>query len=333
MRRWWPAVALIGVMMAALAGLYILRIRPTIRPGRSSAIQVPNGTAHEEPEIRATGRIEPQHTIEVAAPFGGKVTDVVVQRGQAVVEGELLARIESPSIDVERENALTDLEAAKSHVERLEREISQQRFQTSRSRAVALRAREHTLSLRKAYDRQQILLSQGATPRIRFEESRQEYEQAQAASDTLQSATHEADERLLQLSRDLDSARKLLDLKSTDLDNLRVQAGTGQVLSPVTGTVTEVSARTGDTVDPSMAPIIQIATDLKDLQVNVSLNSSDTGRVKPGMPALIEIAENAAEPLDGVVKLVSTTNVIVVFTSSNTAIRPGLSALVRFRVP
>jgi multidrug resistance efflux pump len=320
-------------MMAALAGLYILRIRPTIRSGRSPAIQVPNGTAHEEPEIRATGRIEPQHTIEVAAPFGGKVTDVVVQRGQAVVEGELLARIESPSIDVERENALTDLEAAKSHVERLEREISQQRLQTSRSRAVALRAREHTLSLRKAYDRQQILLSQGATPRIRFEESRQEYEQAQAASDTLQSATHEADERLLQLSRDLDSARKLLDLKSSDLDNVREQAGTGQVLSPVNGTVTEVSARTGDTVDPSMAPIIQIATNLKDLQVNVSLNSSDTGRVKPGMPALIEIAENAAEPLDGVVKLVSTTNIIVVFTSSNTAIRPGLSALVRFRVP
>lgn len=326
---------MMGAIIAALAGLYIVivRTRPKTRSDRSSAIQPPNGTAHEEPEIRAIGRIEPQHTIEVAAPFGGKVTDVVVQPGQAVVEGELLAHIESSSIDIERENALADLEAAKSRVQRLEREISQQRLQTSRSRAVALRVREHALSLRKAYDRQQILLSEGATPRIRFEKSRQEYEQAQAASDTLQSATHEADERLLQLSRDLDSARKLLDLKSSDLDNLREQAGTGQVLSPATGTVTEVSARTGDTVDPSMTRIMQIATDLKDLQVNVSLNSSDTGRVKPGMPALIEIAENATEPLDGVVKLVSTTNVIVVFTSSNTAIRPGLSALVRLRVP
>jgi HlyD family secretion protein len=321
-----------GAIVAALAGLYVVRARRKTPFHGSSAVQIPNGTAHEEPEIRATGRIEPQHTVEVAAPFGGKVTDLLVQPGQPVVEGELLARIESSSIDIERENALADLEAAKAHVQRLEREISQQRLQTSRSRAVALRVREHALSLRKAYDRQQILLSEGATPRNRLENSRQEYEQAQAASDTLQSASHEADARLLQLSRDLDSARKLLDLKSADLDNLREQVGTGQVLSPVTGTVTEVSARTGDTVDPSMTRILQIATNLKDLQVNVSLNSSEIGRVKPGMPALIEIAENATEPLDGVVKVVSTTNVIVVFTTSNTAIRPGLSALVRLRV-
>jgi multidrug resistance efflux pump len=310
----------------------MLRTGPNTRVDGSPAIHRANGTAHVSREIRATGRIEPQHTIEVAAPFGGKVSDVAVQPDQAVVEGQLLAHVESSSIDTERENALADLENAKLHVQSLEREISQQRLQTSRSRAVALRVRDQAQSLRRAYDRQQVLLSEGATPRLRFEKSRQEYERAQAASDTLESANQLADERLLELSRDLDAARKLLDLKSTDLDNLREQAGTGQVLSPVTGTVTEVSARPGDTVDPSMTHLMQIATNLKDLQVNVPLAASDAAQVKLGMPALIEIAENASEPLDGVVNVVNTTNVIVVFTTFNSSIRPGLSALVCIRV-
>ena len=260
------------------------------------------------------------------------MTDVVVKPGQPVVEGELLAHIESSGIDMERENALADLETAKSRVQGLEREMNQQRLRTLRARAAAGRVRDQALSLRKAYDHQQVLVSEGATPRMRFEESRQEYERAQASSDSLQSAAQEADERLLELSRDLDSARKLLDMKSSDLDNLREQAGAGQVLSPVTGTVTEVRVRDGDTVDPSMPPMIQIGTDLKELQVNVALMSSQAAQLKPGVPALIEVAENASEPLDGVVKVVNTTNVIVVFATSNSAIRPGLSALVRFPV-
>src|SRR5690349_6623868 len=109
MQKWWPAVGITGAIIAALAGLFMLRTGPNTRFHGSSAIHRANGTAHASREIRATGRIEPQHTIEVAAPFGGKVTDVAVQPNEAVVEGQLLAHIESSSIDSERENALADL--------------------------------------------------------------------------------------------------------------------------------------------------------------------------------------------------------------------------------
>ena len=332
MRTWGQALAIAAAVVFAVLGIHSITKISNRHIDRGAAGPARTEAAPGPAEIRAVGRIEAQHVIQVAVPFGGKVTDVLVQPGENVVQGQLLAHIESSTIDTERENALADLERAESRVQSLQREINKQRLQTSRSRAAVLRAREQTLSRQKAYDRQQVLLSEGATPRQRFEQSRREYERARAENDTLQSAMHQADDRLLELSRDLDSARKLLDLRSSDLDSLREQTGAGQVLSPVTGTVMGINAHVGDIVDPSTADMIELATNLRDLQVNVMLSSSDTKRLKPGMPALIEIAESANQPLDGVVKSLDATRAVVVFSTLNFAIRPGLSALVRFRV-
>jgi multidrug resistance efflux pump len=261
----------------------------------------------------------------------GEVMEMAVEPGQNVFEGELLARVVSSNLDLERESALTELERAKSRVLSLRAQIDDQRLAMSRARAAAVRAEEDALARRKVFDRQQFLFTESATPRLVYEKSRREYEQAKLESDALEAGTQEADDHLRQLTRDLNAAQKVLDLRSAELDNLSEQAGAGQVLSPVTGFVIDVRAHAGDTITPGMTDMIQLATDLSDLQVDVSLSASAIAWLKPGTPALIEVAESAGEPIDGLVKSINGTDAVVAFTTPNAAIRPGLSALVRLR--
>lgn len=331
MRKWWPAFVIASAIAVVVSGIYISKAR--LDKGSKPRGPAPVRTAEARPptELRVTGRIEPQHVVPVPAPMDGKVMEMAVEPGQAVFEGQLLARVVSSGLDLERESALTELERAKSRVLSLRAQIDDQRLAISRARAAAVRAEEDALARRKVFDRQQFLFTESATPRLVYEKSRREYEQAKLESDALEAGTQQADDHLRQLIRDLNSAQKVLDLRSAELDNLSEQAGAGQVLSPVTGVVIDVHAHAGDTVTPGMTDMIQLATDLSDLQVHVLLNASGIAWLKPGTPALIEIAESAGEPIDGVVKSINGTDAVVAFTTANAAIRPGLSALVRLR--
>ena len=331
MRKWWPVAALIAVIILTLYGAYLfVSSRRMPRPVPHAQVK-PAAIPASPPEIQVTGRIEARNVIPIGAPIEGKVIEMLVDTGQNVFEGQILVRIESSGLDSEREDALVQLERAKARVQNLDTQLNDQRLESSRARADSVRARDEALRLRKIYDRQQFLYTQGAAPRLKYERARDEYEQSQKASDALETVARQADERSRELTRTLDDARKLLDLRSGDLENVREQVGAGQVVSPVTGVVTGVQVHTGDTVNPSMTDMIEVATDLNALQVSVTPAAADVARLRPGMPALIEIAESAGEPVPGVIQKIDGSEVLVAFTAPNPAVRPGLSALVRFR--
>ena len=70
--------------------------------------------------IRATGHLELTDQVEVPAPFEGQLVEVLVQPGDSVEEGQLLARLDTSSAEVALHVAQAELEVARARVSEAE---------------------------------------------------------------------------------------------------------------------------------------------------------------------------------------------------------------------
>ena len=71
-------------------------------------------------EIRATGHLELTDQVEVPAPIEGQLVKVLVQPGDSVEEGQLLARLDKGSAEVAFHVAQAELEVARARVSEAE---------------------------------------------------------------------------------------------------------------------------------------------------------------------------------------------------------------------
>ncbi|MGH9673486.1 MAG: hypothetical protein ACRD44_09920, partial [Bryobacteraceae bacterium] len=138
--------------------------------------------------------------------------------------------------------------------------------------------------------------------------------------------------RVSSLSRDLDLARKSLDEKNSDLEEAETALQSADVLSPVDGVVIAVKAAAGDEVTPALADFIRISTDTSRLLLVVEPEPAVLSRMKPGLPALIQVAE-APEGIEGAVREIKESRVLIEFASPSPATKPGMTAHVKIKLP
>jgi multidrug resistance efflux pump len=91
------------------------------------------------------------------------------------------------------------------------------------------------------------------------------------------------------------------------------------------------SGQPGETVNRAASDLFQIAVNLNQLVVVLSPDPKTLERIRPGVPASIQIAE-APEGITATVREVKSGQVFVDFTSPSPALRPGLTAQVRLRL-
>jgi multidrug resistance efflux pump len=328
MRGKWMLFGGIAVFLAVGAGAinWWRGQQPTGQPKQAPAPS-PTG-ANGANEISLSGRIQAQEVIPVAAPVEGIIDELFVDTGGDVYEGQLLARIRSGKLDSALESATAEVEKLKARVTNLEGSIIAARLEASRASADAARVRAEYDRLDRNFQRQQLLIKEGATPRLVFEKAEKEFKQVKAENDSAVEVAKAADDRVATLNRDLDAAKKLLDGKTEELENAREEAGQGEVKSPVDGIVVSRKGAPGDPVTPLMEDFFVLAGNLTALQAVVEPDPSILPRVHAGLIAGIRIAE-ATEEIPGIVREVKGTQVLVDFVSPGAGVKPGLTAQVR----
>lgn len=325
MRRiWlWAAAALV---LAAVAGGWAAWHRKANAPK-------PQAAAPTAPsEVSLSGKVEAQHVITVEATQSGVVEAMLVEVGQEVFEGQLLAQIKNGGLETQRQAAENDAERAQARVNQLESAIIAARLEASRAQADATRARGELDRLQRTYQRQQLLYREGATPRLTFEKAEREYQTAKAEADSIEQVAKNAEDRVATLTKDAETARQRLAERNEDLEAAKAQVAAGQVHSPVTGILVGRRAEAGAEVDPSMKDFLQIATDLTLLQITVEPPAPVLPRLRAGLPALVFLAEVPNGGLPGVVRAVKERQVVVEFNNPSPAVKPGLMAQVQIRL-
>jgi HlyD family secretion protein len=282
-------------------------------------------------EITLQGKIRPQHTIGVAANVPGFIEAFLVEPGQDVYQGQVLARIGAQGLESTREAAAAALEHAQEQVTRSESGLAQARMEGSRTDAELQRAQIMVERLQKAYARQKTLFAEGATPRLTYEKAEADYNAAQKEYDIVSNAARTGRERIQAAQEDVNASRKMVDAKTQELDAAQADLAAAEVHSPVDGYVVSRKGEAGKPADEFGEDFFRIATDLYALEVELEPKEEDLKRIIPGLPALVLVLDVQSNAMEGHVKEIKDKRAVVEFGSGNPAIRPGMVADVRLR--
>lgn len=252
----WPwllgVLALGGVVAAAwwwLAGEKPVAVRT------ATAIPVPSGGSAASSVLDATGYITARRMATVSAKITGKVEDVLIEEGQHVEQGQVLARLEVTDAQAQRALSASQLAAAQTQVAQVRAQLD---------------LAEKTLA------RSQELASNRLVPQ-------QQLDQAQSERDALRAA-------LASTQRQVDVARDALALADIGIDNTVVRAPFAGVVTAKAAQpgeiVSPISAGGGFTRTG-----IGTIVDMDSLEIQVDVNEAFIGKVRARQP--VEAVLNA----------------------------------------
>ena len=319
------------ILLAVCAGALSLLRRDAAEKKNQAAKQAQ--AAPIPKEITLAGKLEAQHVIPVGAQVNGEIESFGAEPGQDVYEGQLLARISNRALEGARVNAYEAERNAQLKVESIQSKIIAARLEASRARAEASRSRDQFDRAQRIYQRQQVLHGAGATPQLTYEKAQREFESADGEYRSLDELARQAEDRVNGLTQELQAAKKTLDDKSKELEDVAGNLAAGEVHSPVTGIVIARNGEVGKQISPEEGKdLFQIAVDPGQLRLVLDPEPPVLKRIHAGQAALVIAADLTTEGMPGAVKEIQGNQAIVEFISSNSALRPGMTAQARINL-
>ena len=271
--------------------------------------------------ISATGTVEPEELINVGAQVQGMIREFgkdtdgkSIDYGSRVTEGMVLARIDDTLYSAAVKSAQANLQQQKAQLERAKSDLTQ------------LKAKLHLAESE---------LKRAETLRKTKSVAEAAYETALSAKEVAEANVKVGEASILQAEASCQAAEAQL---AKELSNLNYCT----IKSPVEGVVIDRRVNVGQTVVSSMntPSLFLIAKDLKKMQVWVSVNEADIGKIRPGMKVVFTVDTFPREQFKGVVGKIGlnaslTQNVVtyiveVQVDNSNLKLIPYLTANARF---
>jgi len=326
MRSKWVLLSVAAVLAGVAGGALSLRHR---RPAPVLPVRAAGPAVLTASQVTLSGAIRPQHVVGVGAQVNGLIEAFLVDVGQDVYQGQVLARIGSQALESSREAAASGVDHAQEQVNRVEAAVAGARLEQSRADAEAQRARFAMERAETALTRQQLLVSQGATPHLVYEKAQGEYDSARTEFAVMDKAARATAERVQSALAEVASAQKILADENQRLEESQAAFEAADVHSPVDGLLVGRNGEIGKSVQEFGDNLFQIATDMYALEVALEPEPPILKRVRPGQPALVLVPDLESAGMAGDVKEIKGTQVLVEFNSATPAIRPGMVADVR----
>lgn len=247
--RWpWIVLALVLLLVLAGAGAWWALSHRAIAVQTAIAVS-PASDPGAGAVLQATGYVTARRQATVSAQITGTLTAVLIEEGDHVKQGQVLARLDDSAYKAALDAAQAQAAAAHALVVQYQAQLAQNERDAAR---------------------QQTLAMQGLVPKQAAEQARTlvDSTRAQLASQQKQVASAEAQVAEAQVNFDYCVVRAPFDGVITTKD-----AQVGEIVSPFSagGGFT----RTG----------IGTIVDMDSLEVDVDVNEAYIGRVKPDMPA------------------------------------------------
>ena len=228
--------------------------------------------------VLASGMVGPVEEVLVAPLIEGQpIETLLADVGDQVVAGQVLARLSTTTLELQRAQLNASLAAANALIA----QAQAQQLEADSSAAEAKRVSDRTAALKK----------QGSA--------------SQAAADNALSGAVSAAARATVAVQSLASARANLALVQAQLANLDLQMARTEVTAPVAGEITARNAQVGAIASAAGQPMFTLIRDAA-LELRADLSEADLTRVAKDQTAALTTVANAA-PLQGIVRLVEPT--------------------------
>src|SRR6188472_2090548 len=203
--------------------------------------------------VTASGQVQPQMKVDVAADISGRIVRLAVKEGQMVQKGQFLLEID-PALYL-------------AAVQRAEAALSASKAQEAQAKANLIQAQRN-------YQRSAEIKKANAQL-VSDEQLEQLKTQAEVQQALFEAATHQVEQ----------SAAQLNDAKSS--------LAKTTILAPMSGRVTRLAVEQGETAVPGTfnkdaATLLTIA-DMSVLETRVKVDETDVARIKVGDSAQVQI--------------------------------------------
>ncbi|MCA3598864.1 MAG: HlyD family secretion protein [Methylobacterium sp.] len=305
--------------------------------------------------VSATGTVLATTTVIVGSQLSGQVVEILADHNDEVKAGQVLARLNRDTLLARRDGSVADLQQARAARQLNDAQAEKTRADLQRVDAVlrdvqaqAERARTLFRDAEATFERQSSLKERGIATDVALQNATTQRDalrsaalsaEAQVASARAQIAALEADLKVVEAQKASSEAQ--IAKAEAVVRQIEVDLANSEIRSSVDGVVVQRNVELGQTVAASLqAPtLFLVAQNLKTIEVNINLDETDVGRVKPGQTVEFTVNAYPARTFTGTVRLVrlgsQTVQNVVIYTTIVTvknddlALLPGMTANAR----
>lgn len=293
----WKA-ALLVVLLFATGGAYFL-LKPSSKQNEYRFVTQPVTQGEFNITVAASGYLEPLESVDVGSEVSGTVEKVLADYNDIVKKGQLLAQIDTTKYQSAVDKAVAALASAKASKQSAEAELFRTETTVRRDKSL----RENT---------------KGSLP------SQSDWDANRAAYFSAKAQVANAKAQVEQARHSLTSAQ--YDLKRTS------------IYSPIDGIILNRAVDPGQTVAATFqTPVLfTIAKDLREMELQVSIDEADIARVHAGQHASFNVDAYPDEAFEGVIRMVRVNSeieegvvtyiAVLDVDNADMRLRPGMSA-------
>ncbi len=309
MKKSFIAIGLAGVAVVGAGTWWLMQSKTDAPTYKTAKIERGNLQA----TVSASGAVNPVTQVSVGTQISGQIKELFVDFNSEVRAGQLIALIDPETYEYRVRQAQADVDAAKAA-------LLTQQAGLSKSKVDADEAMRDADRKRQLVEKQFI---------------------AQSEADKAQAIARSAMESVKVVEAQIKNAQATVAQREAALAQAQIDLTRTKITSPVSGIVIKRAIEKGQTVAASLQSpeLFVIAQNLRDMQVDASIDESDVGRIKSGQRATFTVDAFPGQTFEGEVKQVrkaaqSVANVVtyvavVTFANNDGRLLPGMTANVR----
>lgn len=244
--------------------------------------------------VVATGKVEPITKVEVKSKASGIVKKLLVDAGDRVKKGQLLAQLDKEEISAQVAQSRAGLQAA---------EASLKSAQADFERAKVDAEGPDVPLLKRAYERATGMAKEGVVSTSALEDAQKNYEMALNKQNASKA-------QVTVLKAKIAQAEAQVAQDKANLEQLEEQLSYTDIMSPIDGVILSRNVEMGDAVSSilvlgSSATLVMTLGDTSEVYVKGKVDESDIGKVYLSQPARIKVESFKDKTFSGHVTKIS----------------------------
>jgi len=320
-----PAPWMLGVAAAGLVGVAVTTlviVQQSAPKGNLSELTVPAQIKNVTVQITASGTVVPIQTVNLSPKAAGRLVNLRVEQGDRVTQGQLIARMESTSLDADRNQVLANLAQAEANLSMLQagsrpEAIGQARASVDQTQADVAAAQTRLDLASARVKRNQGLFAQGAVSRDRLDEVLNEERSARANLEQTKARVKNSTQQLAEQQngpriQEIEQAAAQVAAARARLQAVDIQLEDTLIRAPFSGIITQKYATEGAFVTPttsasssSSATSTSIVALANGLELVAKVPEVDIGQIKLGQVVDIKADAYPDQVFKGEVRLIA----------------------------
>ena len=244
--------------------------------------------------VVATGKVEPITKVEVKSKASGIVKKLLVEYGDRVKKGQLLAQLDKVEIEAGVEQSRAALQGAQANLKGAQADFERAKVDAE-SPDVPL--------LKRSYDRAVQMAKDGVVSESALDDAERAYKLAVNKQNVARAQMTVLQAKIAQSEAEVAHDQ-------ANLKQLEEQLNYTDIVSPIDGIILSRDVEMGDAVSSilvlgSSATLVMTIGDTSSVYVKGKVDESDIGRVYLGQPARIKVESFKDKTFNGVVTKIS----------------------------